>query len=64
MMSKFLSRKFLMAIAAFLTAGFSGEPLAMAAVAAIYVLAEAHVDAKNVASNTTSVVKQERVVSG
>lgn len=45
MMKKLTSRKFLLAVAAFLTAAFGNEPAVAAAVAAIYVLAEAHVDA-------------------
>lgn len=40
------SRKFLMAAAAFLTSVGGRNPLAAAGVAAIYVLAEAHVDAR------------------
>ena len=54
-MSKFTSRKFLLALAAFISAGFANEPLAMAAVAAIYVLAESHVDASAVKGVTSHV---------
>ena len=42
--AKVTSRKFLLAVAAFLVAVDQHQTVAAAAVAAIYVLAEAHVD--------------------
>lgn len=45
--SKLTSRKFLLALAAFLNAVQSGEPVLAAAIAAVYVLAEAAVDHKS-----------------
>ena len=44
LIQKLSSRKFLLAVAAFLTSVSQGQPLAAAAVAGIYVLAEAAVD--------------------
>lgn len=45
MIQKLTSRKFLLAAAAFLAAIDAHQSLAAAGVAAIYILAEAHVDA-------------------
>ena len=44
LVKRLTSRKFLLALAAFLTTAFSGNVYASAAVAAIYILAEAVVD--------------------
>jgi hypothetical protein len=44
---RFTSRKFLLALAAVLTAIAEGQPWAAAVAAAIYILAEGYVDAKH-----------------
>jgi hypothetical protein len=44
---RFTSRKFLLALAAVLTAVANGQPWAAAVAAAIYVLVEGHVDSKH-----------------
>lgn len=44
-MQRLTSRKFLLALAAFLTTAFADQPIAAAVVASIYVLAEAGIDA-------------------
>jgi hypothetical protein len=52
-LAKFLSRKLLLSVAAFLALTFKGNAVAAGAVAAIYVLVEGYVDSRTQASGGT-----------